>query len=152
MSDKLSIRSQMQALDRKDRKFYDDLSEEEKKKFSTYLMMKYGANVDGVPELQEWYLRALNDRVNESFFDLNRHPKLQWLILTTVSPDMGNQQHYWLAPKKNENQKAVKFFTELYPHLNSDEIGILVKINDRDQIRQLARDHGWDEKRIKAEL
>lgn len=152
MSDRLSIRNQMQALDRKDRNFYDNLSEEEKKKFSTYLMMKYGANVDGGPELQEWYLRALNDRVNKSFFDLNRHPKLQWLILTTVSPGMGTQQHYWLSPKKNENQKIVKFFSELYPQLNSDEIDILVSLNSRDQVRQLARDHGWDEKRIKAEL
>jgi len=48
MSDKLSIQNEMRAFDSKDRGFYDSLTDEERKKFSTFLMMKYGANVEGV--------------------------------------------------------------------------------------------------------
>ena len=64
MSDKLSLSSELSALNRKHREFYDNLSDEERKKFSAYLLMKYGANVEGSVELQEWYLRAINEYVN----------------------------------------------------------------------------------------
>ena len=63
MFDKLSINNEMAQLDIKNRKFWDELTEEERKKFSPYLMMKYSANVDGNSDLQEWYLRAANERV-----------------------------------------------------------------------------------------
>ena len=69
--DKLSINNEMAQLDRKNREFYDDLTDEEKKKFSTYLMLKYAASVDGSRDLQEWYLRATNERVNQYFFDFS---------------------------------------------------------------------------------
>ena len=108
MSDKLSLTDQLNSLNRKNRNFYDNLDDEGKKKFSAYLMMKYGANVEGPVDLQEWYLRATNEYVNINFFELNKHPKLQWLLLTTISPNFGNQRHYWLASKKKEDSNASK--------------------------------------------
>lgn len=153
MSNKLSIQNEMRAFDSKEREFYDELTEEERKKFSTFLMMKYGANVEGSPDLQEWYLRAHNERVNQNFFDIGRHPKLQWLTCTTVSPGLGNQRHYWLAPKKKESDsRAIKFLESQFPHLSSAELELLAEINSRDQLRDMARGLGWDEKRIKDEL
>lgn len=153
MSDKLSIQNEMRAFDSKQREFYDELTDEERKKFSTYLMMKYGANVEGSRDLQEWYLRAHNERVNQNFFDLGRHPKLQWLTCTTVSPGLGNQRHYWLAAKKKESDsRAVKFLEQQFPHLSATELELLAEINSREQLRDMARGLGWDEKRIKDEL
>lgn len=153
MSDKLSIQNEMRAFDSKQREFYDELTDEERKKFSTYLMMKYGANVEGSRDLQEWYLRAHNERVNQNFFDLGRHPKLQWLTCTTVSPGLGNQRHYWLAAKKKEsNSRAIKFLEQQFPHLSATELELLAEINSREQLRDMARGLGWDEKRIKDEL
>ena len=61
----------MAQLDMKNREFYDELTDEERKKFSTYLMMKYSANVEGSSDLQAWYLMASNERVNINFFDFN---------------------------------------------------------------------------------
>lgn len=150
---KLDINTEMRAFDTKDRGFYDSLSDEERKKFSTYLMLKWGANVEGSPELQEWYLRAQNERVNKNFFDIGRHPKLQWLLCTTVSPNMGAKRHYWIKPPKGTgNQKAFKFIESQYPHLSREEIDIMVELNTVEQLKALARDLGWDDKRIKAEL
>jgi hypothetical protein len=150
---KLDINTEMRAFDTKDRGFYDSLSDEERKKFSTYLMLKWGPNVEGSPELQEWYLRAQNERVNKNFFDIGRHPKLQWLLCTTVSPGMGAKRHYWIkAPKGNGNQKAFKFIESQYPHLSREEIDIMVKLNTTEQLKELAQNLGWDDKRIKTDL
>ena len=152
--DKLSINNEMAQLDTKNRKFYDELNEEERKKFSTYLMLRYAASVEGGPDIQEWYLRVTNERINANFFDLGKHPKLQWLLCTTVSPDMGRQRHYWQASKKKEgsNSKALKFLTKLYPHLRSDELELLTELNDAKELKALAKTMGMSDSDIKKDL
>ena len=74
-------------------------------------------------------------------------------MASTVSPGMGKQYHKWLAAKKKEsgNNKAEKFFAELYPELRHDEIKLLAELNGKD-VKRLAKEHGWDDKRIKADL
>ena len=144
----------MAQLDTKNRKFYDELNEEERKKFSTYLMLRYAASVEGGPDIQEWYLRVTNERINANFFDLGKHPKLQWLLCTTVSPAMGQQRHYWQASKKKEgsNSKALKFLTKLYPHLRSDELELLTELNDAKELKALAKTMGMSDSDIKKDL
>lgn len=152
--DKLSINNEMAQLDTKNRAFYDELNEEERKKFSTYLMLRYAASVEGGPDIQEWYLRVTNERINANFFDLGKHPKLQWLLCTTVSPDMGRQRHYWQASKKKEgsNSKALKFLTKLYPHLRTDELELLAELNDAKELKVLAKTMGMSDSEIKKDL
>jgi hypothetical protein len=154
MSDKLTIKNEMAMFDGKVRNFYDSLTDEERKKFGVFLMVRYGSSVKGIPELEEWYLRSTNERLNVNFFDLGKHPKLQWLLATTVSPGMGNQFHEWISPKKKDssNNKVIKFLRTQYPDLDDDDIELLAEINSRDDIKQLARDNGWDEKQIKSDL
>jgi len=152
-TDPLYIGNEMAAYDRKDRGYYDKFSDEQRKKFSTYLMLRYGASVNGSADLQAYYLMAANERVNKYFFDLNKHPKLQWLCCTTVSPGMGKQYHYWQGSKKSEtDNKAIKFLSQVFPQLKDDEIKLLAEINDRRDLTDLARRLGWDDKRIKSEL
>ena len=79
MTDKLSINNEMAVFDRKDREFYNSLTPEERKKFSNFLMIRYGSSVQGSRDLQEFYLISTNERLNKQFFNINRHPKLQWL-------------------------------------------------------------------------
>ena len=55
MSEKLNIANEMRCLDTKDRKFYDSLTEEERKKFSNFLMIRWSSAVQGSAELQEYY-------------------------------------------------------------------------------------------------
>ena len=152
-TDPLYIGNEMAAYDRKDRAYYDKFTDEQRKQFSTYLMLKYGANVSGSADMQAYYLMATNERVNKNFFEINRHPKLQWLTCTTVSPQMGNQFHYWLKGKKKEsNSKAVKFLTKHFPHLKDDEIELLATINDKRDLADMARTLGYDDKSIKSDL
>jgi hypothetical protein len=134
--DKLSINNEMAVFDRKDRTFYDDLTVDEKKKFSNFLMIRYGSSVQGGRDLQEFYLIATNERLNKHFFTINRHPKLQWLCATTVSPGMGTQRHTWIAPKKKEPGAGSikKQLSELFPHLKDDELEVLSEINTKKDI------------------
>jgi hypothetical protein len=134
--DKLSINNEMAVFDRKDRKFYDDLTADERKKFSNFLMIRYGSSVQGSRDLQEFYLIATNERLNKHFFTINRHPKLQWLCATTVSPGMGTQRHAWIAPKKKEPGAGSikKQLSELFPHLRDDEIEVMAEINTKKDI------------------
>jgi hypothetical protein len=92
MSDKLNIANEMRCLDSKDRNFYDSLTDEERKKFSNFLMIRWSSSIQGSSELQEYYLIACNERLNKHFFDINKHPKLQWLCATSISPWYGQSQ------------------------------------------------------------
>ena len=154
MSDKLNIANEMRAFDSKDRRFYADLTDEERKKFSNFLMIRWGSSVQGSTELQQYYLLSCNENLNKHFFDLARYPELQWLAATTVSPGMGNFRHDWIKQKKREgsNNKTVKFLRQIYPERKEDELELLAQINDTADLKKLAREHGWDDKRIKSDL
>jgi hypothetical protein len=151
---KLDIANEMRAFDSKDRKFYADLTDEERKKFSNYLMVRWGSSVQGSTELQQYYLLSCNENLNKHFFDLARYPELQWLAATTVSPGMGNFRHDWIKQKKRDStdNKTVKFLRNFYPDYSVDELELLAEINTKDDLKQLAKKHGWDDKRIKSEL
>jgi len=153
---KLDIASEMRAFDSKQRDYMESMTEEEFKKFSPYILMRWGASVEGSAELQEWYLRAVNERININFFDISatQHKKLLWLMCTTASPGMGMQRHYWLAAKKKESSgnTGVKLLKHLYPNRKTDELELLAKINDVKEIKQLARDYGMSDKEIKEYL
>jgi len=142
--DKLTIRNEMQQFDRKNRAFYDELTDEERKKFSNYLMIRWGSAVRGGRELQEFYVIATNERLNRNFFAVNRHPKLQWLMATAVSPGMGAQDHVWIAPKKKEtgSNEVKKMLLDLYPAMKIRDIEILATLVDRKELKEYLREHG----------
>lgn len=147
--DKLSIQNEMAQFDRKNRGFYDDLTAEEKKKFSNYLMIRYGSSVKGSRDLQEFYLISTNERLNKHFFSINRHPKLQWLCATTVSPGMGTQFHQWIAPKKKEAGSSAiqKQLAELFPNMKADELAVMATINTKKDIDQYVKQLGQESKK-----
>ena len=139
----------MTQFDKKNRKFYDSLTDEERKKFSNYLMIRWGSAVQGSRELQEFYVIATNERLNKRFFDINRHPRLQWLCATTVSPGLGTHRHPWIAPKKREAGATGirKQLAELYPHLKDDELDVMVKINTKKDIDAYLKQAGQETKK-----
>ncbi len=153
--DRLNIKNEMAALDRKDRDYYDAMTEEEKKKFAPYLMIRWSSSVAGDPVLQEWYLRAANENLNRNFFDISasQHKKFLWLLSTTVGAGMSGVYHQWVPPKKKEStSKVFKLIRQLMPDLREDEIELMVELNTKEDIIELAREHGWEEKKIKELL
>ena len=150
MSDKLSIANEMKMFDHKVRDFYDDLSDEERKKFAPFLMIRWGSAVEGSRDLQEFYVISTNERLNKNFFNISssKHRKLQWLMATTVSPGWGTLRHNWIAPKKKEAGAGSmkKQLAELFPHYKPDEIDVMAAITTKKELDQYIRQHGRDTK------
>lgn len=148
MSDKLNIQNEMAVFDRKDRDFYDSLTDEERKKFSNFLMIRWGSSVQGTTNMQMYYLLSCNENFNKNFFAINRHPKLQWLCATAVSPGKGTQRHQWIAPKKKETGPGAsaikKQLAELFPNKKSDEIELLASITTKKELDAYVKAHGND--------
>lgn len=142
--DKLSIQNEMREFDRKNRDFYNSLTEEERRKFSNYLMIRWGSSVSGSRELQEFYVIATNERLNRNFFAVNQHPRLQWLMATSVSPGMGPQKHQWIAPKKKDaaDNEVKKILAGLYPAMKSSDVDIMSRLNNKKDLQAHLRDLG----------
>jgi hypothetical protein len=134
----------MRCFDEKDRDFYDSLTDEERKKFSNYLMIRWGSSVHGSRELQEFYVVATNERLNKHFYAVNRHPKLQWLMATSVSPGMGVHRHQWIAPKKKESgsSEVKKTLMQLYPTMKISDIETLAAITDPKELKEHLKNMG----------
>jgi len=107
-------------------------------------MIRWGSAVQGSAELQEFYLVATNERLNKHFFTVNKHPKLQWLMATSVSPGMGSHRHQWIAPKKKEtgSNEIKKMLMDLYPSSKMQDIDTLSKLVDKKQLKQMLKDQG----------
>ena len=146
MVDKLNIQSEMRAFDRKDRAFYDSLSEEEQRKFAPFLMIRWGSAVEAAHEMQEYYVIATNERLNRHFFSINtaRHKKLQWLMATSVSPDLGTHRHPWIAPYKRDRAHGAKrrAVAKIRPDLDDAELDVLVTITNQQEIDQYLQQMG----------
>lgn len=146
MSDKLNIGNEMRQLDLKNRSFYRDLTDEERKKFSNYLMIRWSSSVEGSNDLQGFYIISCNERLNKHFFTVNRHPELQWLMATSVSPGLGAYRHIWIATKKKESadNKHKKQIAELFPTAKDDEVELLSMLNTKKDIQHLLKDMGHE--------
>lgn len=144
MSDRLHIRNEMAQLDLKQRSFWSDLTDEEKKKFSNYLMIRWSSTVSGTRDLQEYYVQSCNNYLNRHFFAINRHPHLQWLCATAVSPGLGRQEHAWISPKKKEGKgnDVKKKLMDLYPNMKVKDIELWATMVDKRDITALEKDLG----------
>lgn len=148
MVDKLNIQNEMRAFDRKDRGFYDDLTEEEKRKFSPFLMIRWGSAVESSREMEEYYVIATNERLNRHFFSIStaRHKRLQWLMATSVSPDLGTHRHPWIAPYKRDKAQSARMrvLAKIRPDLDDPELAVLAQITTDKEIREHNRLMGED--------
>ena len=133
------------ALDRKDRDYYDNLSDELKKKFSPFMMLKYCASVQSSPDMEHYYIASTNHFANKYMFDLSKHPRLQWLMLTAASPGVGTMNHKWLKMKplpKNISASIKKELLDLFPSMKESDIDALSTMITKKELKQYVKDHG----------
>jgi len=145
--DKLNIANEMKEFDLKNQNFYHDLTDEEKKKFSNFLMIRWGSSVQGSRDLQEFYLISTNERLNKHFFAINRHPQLQWLCASSVSPGMGVHRHQWISPKKKDENTAntgtkKKQLMMIFPNMKGSDAEAMSKLVSQKEIDAHLRELG----------
>lgn len=142
--DKLDIRHEMRQLDNKNRGFYQSLTDEERRKFSTFLMIRWSSAVSGPRDLQEYYVQACNHFLNRHFFAINRHPQLQWLCATAVSPGTGAHDHPWIKPPQRggSKNKRRRLLMDLFPNMKQADIDTLYHLVDDKELQKYLRDQG----------
>lgn len=143
----IPVKDQMSAIDRNDFDFYSRLDEEHKKAFSPWITMRCASSASGIAAYH--YLLMVNDIVNVDFSLLKKHPELQWKLLA-VCGQGSSVYHPWIAPvKRQKKSKLVEFLLKRYPTHSKEELELLVNINSEEEIKNLARNMGLEEKEIK---
>lgn len=123
----------LNALDRKDYGYYDTLTDEQKKQVIPYLLTTWMSVVKAKPTLARYYALSTNEYANKYLFNENiqKHPKLQWLMLCCISPTPSKQYHHWISQLKEKVVKykedahykeTSEFFKKVYPSANEDDI------------------------------
>ena len=123
----------LKALDKKDYGYYDRLSPEQQKKFVPYMMLLWMSAIKGNEGIQRYYIMATNEYANKYYFNeyVQKHPKLQWMMLCAASPGLGTQFHQWIPNIKERvgklqepaKVKDIKeYYKKIYPKASDKDI------------------------------
>ena len=137
------------AIDKKDYGYYDNLTDEQKRKFVPYMIILFVSTVKGSYELQNYYLSSTNYHANKYLFNENvqKNPKLQWLMLCAASPGVGKQFHTYLPHIRDrvsklketaKKQDIKEYYKKIYPNADQtliDEISQLFVDQQHKKIR-----------------
>ena len=127
------------AIDKKDYSYYDRLTVEQQKKFIPFMMIHWISAVKANSDIQSYYLQSTEYHANRYLFNENvqKHPKLQWLMLCAASPGLGKQFHQWIPHikervsklKESPKYKDIKeYFKKIYPKSNDSDLSLLSEV------------------------
>jgi len=145
-----TIKHEMAVIDTKNRSWYDSLNDEEKKKLSPWVLMRFASSVkNNSKDIEFHYLEWVNELVNVHFNVLRHHPQLQLQLMQAVG--IGKQMyHPWLAPSKGVKlNKLAKVFSDLHPSLNDDELDLVMSQYSKKDVTNMLEELGTPKKDIK---
>ena len=132
------------ALDRKDYGYYDRLTEEQQRKFSPYMMVRWMSNMKGSHALQQYHVLSVNEFANTHLFSefVSKHPKLQWLMLCASGLGNGKQFHQFLKANKLDDSDLISFLSSIYPSSKMSDLQTLASLITTEELEQYIRDSG----------
>ncbi len=147
---KLDIKKVLNAVDTKNYNFYEELSEDERKGFNPYLLMRFTSNYQGDRETYEEFVLRTNEYVNKDYRSLSKdHKDLLWRLYAAVGIGV-NVFHPYLAAGKKENvDKIEKLLSELYPSRKIEDIKIMASLMTKEDRNELFDKMGFDKKQKK---
>jgi hypothetical protein len=146
----LDIKRELGAVDRKNYDFYDKLTDEERKAFSPYILMRYTASVQGDRDIQEWFLEMTNEMVNKNHWVLSKnHKALLWKLFAATGAGVNCFHPYLAAGKKEKANKIEKLLCELYPAMKMSDIKQMASMMDKKDCQELFDKVGLDKKQRK---
>lgn len=153
MSKKIELKEKLAAIDLGAKEFWDEIDDDQRKSLKSdfFLLNRYVSNVKSSdPDLQAHFVLTVNEYFNKHWNTLQKHPKLLWQLLCLCSHESKKLfYHEWIGFKqKKATTKVVKFLSEIYPNRKMDELELLSKINTEKEFKELARQHGYDDKQI----
>jgi len=146
----LDIKRELKAVDLKNYDFYNNLSDEERKSFSPFILMRYTSSCQGDADLQEWFLETTNEMVNKNHWILSKnHKALLWKLFAASGAGVQTYHPYLAAGKKEKVNKIEKLLCELYPAMKTSDIKMMAKMMDKKDITELFDKMGFDKKQRK---
>lgn len=147
---KLDIKRELAAVDTRNYDFYDKLTDDEKKAFSAFVLMRYTSSVKGNFDLQEWFIDRTNERVNKNHWQLSKdHEPLLWKLYATVGTGDKFYHQYLKAPSKEKANKIEKLLCDIYPAMKMDDIKLMGSLMTKADKDKLFDDMGFDKKKRK---
>ena len=158
MSEKVELKEKLSAVDQNMHELWDAMDAEQQKalKNEFFILNRYVSSVANTTrEIQEHYILTVNEYFNKNWNELQKHPKLLWLLLCMCGFD-GKKVfwHEWIGYKRKtgSNSKKVKFLAELMPNRKMDEVELISKLSTDKEVKEFARKHGMDEATIAKKL
>ena len=145
---KLDLSTTLTAIDRKDYDYYNNLSDDYKKLYTAFVLMRFMSSATNSGGLHDYHVQMINDYVNADFWILSKYPDLQHKLLCLCG--IGTKQfHKWIPNKKEKKPKWVDLVIQNNSSLNIEEIEILKKIYTYDDIFNIAVQLGKSDKEAK---
>jgi hypothetical protein len=150
-----TIAQEMSALDKRNFAWYDKLTEKEQKDLSMWVVMRWSAcTVSNDHDVNEYYLRMINDQVNVNFNDMRHYPDMQFRLMQLAGMGV-TREHAWIKPMARKklglaaNNKLVAYFETLYPFMNDEELSMIIGMYTKPEIKAELVAHGVTPKLIK---
>ena len=140
------------ALDTRNKALYENLSEEEMKGFSPWLVQRYLSSAESANNaIIEHYLIMTNDIVNVNFSEV-KDPEMTWKLMSMVG--IGKSlKHPYIAPGGGKRKKKNAFRTwlrEQYPHLDDQELDIWISNLDKKSAKDMLEQYHVKDKDVIA--
>jgi len=156
----IDLKSLFDAINRKDRGFWDTLTAEQQKKFSYWLYNRYMSNVLGSADLQRYYLRANNLYSNHrgGSLSVEKYGKLCYLSLTTIPPGGYNPKHSFIPPmprlktKDGGTNHKFRVLLDLFPEMKIDDVKLMSELISTEQLQTLMQSYGMSDQQIAQAL
>lgn len=142
----LPLALELAGMDFKDKDFYSDLTDDQKKVISLWVLMRYMSSSQNDAD---YHLTMVNDVVNTNFAVISKHPELQWKLLAICGTGK-KQFHSWIPPgkkaKKNRLEEALIGF---FPLMKDSDLEMLQQINSQEDFVEFFKQNAFDDKTIK---
>lgn len=130
------------AIDHRNMNLWSKLTDDQKKEFSPWLIQRWISGTDQTAELQEYFIQALNERVNINMNELSSkisgHPELLWMLLASCGLRKNYRRTFLPGPKSIKKDKIYQFLADLYPTLGNQELELIRSINDESDLYAIA--------------
>ena len=142
---KLPVKDILAAIDMNAKSVWDELSDEERKSVSFWLLNRYASSVTGNRDKQELAIFKTNEYYNKNFNVLGtRHPKLQWQLLCTSGATGKIEFHKWIGFKKksgSSDANGIKLLSQIFPNMKTLEVEMLAGMYTKKELKALAEEY-----------
>lgn len=151
---KLALNKVLSALDNRQINFYDTLSDEEKKDFQPYVLMRFMSHSETNHELAKLSLMATNEFVNKYQWDLPKEKELYAKLLSASGLGF-KQNHKWIAGKNTKNSSdPVKLlvkekFKMIGWNANTVELNLYISRMSNNDVKELCDEFGKQKEEAK---